>query len=128
MKPIDIDSPIRLDLPFWIIYVLVGLPCLSFIRLFLSTEPLITRVAGYILLPFLIAIVVYTVALFVAALFTGGPTQKRKFMAFLITIGVLSIAFGFEWAISGFKNRGWYLPGAGSFFAILIYGALSRRK
>jgi hypothetical protein len=128
VNSVDIDSPIRLDRTFWIIYVLVGLPCLFFIRPFFADDPLTTRVAGIILLPFLIAVVIYTFALFVAAVFFGGPIQRRKFFAFVITMGIVSIMFGIEWAVSGFKDSRWSTPAIGSFVAIMLYGALSRKS
>jgi hypothetical protein len=128
VKPVDIDSPIRLDRIFWLIYFLVGLPCLLFIRPVLMDEPPTTRVAGYILLPFLIAIVVYTFSMFIAAVFLGGPGQRREVLAFLITMGIVSLAFGLEWAVSGFKDLRWSTPAVGSFAAIILYGTLSRRS
>ena len=126
MKPVDIDSPIRLDRPFWVIYALIGLPSLFWIRTLFFDLPLITRIAGAILLPFLIAIVVYTSAMVIAAVLFGGPTQRRKFWAFLATMGIVSVAFWVKWAHSGFKDSSWATPAIGSCTAIMLYGAISR--
>jgi hypothetical protein len=71
VKPVDIDSPIRLDRPFWVIYALIGLPSLFWIRTLFFDLPLITRIAGAILLPFLIAIVVYTSAMVISVFGLG---------------------------------------------------------
>jgi hypothetical protein len=128
VKPVDIDSPIRLDRAFWIVYVLIGLPSLLLIRPLLAGEPLTTRVAGAILLPFLVAIVVYTIALLMAAVVFGGPAQRRKFWAFLMSMGAVSAVFLAEWALSGFKDPRWATPAIGSFCGIILYGALSRRS
>ena len=128
MKPVDLDSPIRLDRPFWILYALVGLPILLVIRPWAWDQPLGSRLAAVLLFPFATAIVAYCVVLFVSAALFGGAVQRRKFWSFMIVVGIISAGMATEWALSGFADSRWATPALASGAGVTLYGVLSRKR
>ena len=107
VKAVDIDSPIRLGKTFWTFYTFVGLPILFVLRPWSWDDALISRIAAALLLPFAAALIVYCLALLIAAISFGGIIQRRKGRSLFITLGIVAIVGCFEWALFGFKNSRW---------------------
>ena len=128
MRTVDLDGPIRLDRPFWIIYASVGLPILLVVRPWAWDQPFISKLAGILFFPFATAIVVYCVVLVVSAALFGGAIQRKKFWSFLIVMAIVGVGMASEWALSGFKDSRWATPALASFAAISLYGALNRKS
>src|SRR5579863_9625579 len=89
MERVDITKPIRLGRAFWSVYAVLLGPLLWFMKPWAWGEPVSSEVIGALLFPFLAAIVAYSAGLFLYALATDFPRQRRGFAAFVV--GVLGV-------------------------------------
>jgi hypothetical protein len=124
MKTLGIDQPIKLGLGFWITYGVLALPAFLTTKSWLWDGPMYSRIAGLLLLPFLAAILVYSLFLFSKAVVLGGPKVRRNFWLFL---AIMACAATFLWLcyLQYGPNHGYSYVGAiAAFSASLAYHRL----
>lgn len=86
MPRIDIGKPIRLGRGFWGLYALLLGPSIWFLRPSNSGLPSSSVVIGAILIPFLASVALYSVGLFLFALFTDFRRQRMYFALFFLIL------------------------------------------
>ena len=116
MKVPAIDEPIRLGGVFWIVYFIIMAPSLWLFHPWTWDGPIYSIIAGIILPPFLVSIVLYSVVLFTVSLIANFRSQKTALLIFGAAL-VTPIVFLFAaWHFSGYRN----LPSIFAFIASSI--------
>jgi len=91
MPQIDINKPVRLGRAFWSVYALLLGPSIWILRPSSSHLPPSSVIIGALLIPFLVAIALYSSGLFLIALVTDFRRQQQYFaLFFLILLGQLA--------------------------------------
>jgi FtsH-binding integral membrane protein len=121
-EPQGWDRNLRLGKEFWLVLAAIG-PVTGFAAWpMLKGMPLFSQIAGFIVLPFLTAVVAYTAIEIIKV-----QASRRQIKALAVTMvfvfGICAIAYFF-----GEDTRRFILPGSLSFAAIIIYHKMSEKS
>lgn len=116
MKYPGIDEPIRLGGSFWLTYALLLGPSAWLLHPWTWDLPIYAEILGAFFPPFLAAIALCAIILFILSLTADFSGQKRAFAGFIAGILGPAVFLGSAWVFSGYQN----LPSICAFVASFI--------
>jgi hypothetical protein len=122
MRGPNIDEPIKLGWGFLVIYLITLGLLLGFVPPWKWQAPFLTEAIGTLLFPFLGALAVYCMSLFVFAIATNLSGQLRGLALFSIEVAALLVAMAAVYAFPNLKRPSVFL----TMLASIVAGSLLR--
>jgi len=114
-EPQGWDRNLRLGRGFWLTFVIVGPVTWLVVWPGIRDMPLLSQIAGSIVLPFLAAVVVYTIIEIIR-----GGTSRKQIRALCVTIVFIFVCGVIAHLVGGGIHK-FFLPGLMACAAIIIY-------